>query len=129
MLTLNELSFDFGGRYLYKDVNWQIKPGERIGLVGQNGTGKSTLLRIITNEYQPTEGSLSKSKDCTIGFLNQDLLSYESDESIYTVALQAFEKALILQKEIRHFLNFNTMAQRFTQRSPRSKLLSTKLFI
>ena len=73
MLTLNELSFDFGGRYLYKDVNWQIKPGERIGLVGQNGTGKSTLLRIITNEYQPTEGSLSKSKDCTIGFLNQDL--------------------------------------------------------
>ena len=100
MLTLNELSFDFGGRYLYKDVNWQIKPGERIGLVGQNGTGKSTLLRIITNEYQPTEGSLSKSKDCTIGFLNQDLLSYESDESIYTVALQAFEKALILQKEI-----------------------------
>lgn len=100
MLTLNELSFDFGGRYLYRDVNWQIKPGERIGLVGQNGTGKSTLLRIITGEYQPTEGGLSKSKDCTIGFLNQDLLSYESNESIYNVALQAFEKALQLQKEI-----------------------------
>ena len=100
MLTLNELSFDFGGRVLYKDVNWQIKPGERIGLVGQNGTGKSTLLRIITNEYQPTEGSLSKAKDCTIGFLNQDLLSYESNESIFNVALQAFDKALLLQKEI-----------------------------
>lgn len=100
MLTLNELSFDFGGRYLYKDVNWQIKPGERIGLVGQNGTGKSTLLRIITGEYQPTEGILSKAKDCTIGFLNQDLLSYESNESIYHVALQAFEKALTLQTEI-----------------------------
>jgi ATP-binding cassette subfamily F protein 3 len=100
MLTLNELAFDFGGRVLYRDVNWQIKPGERIGLVGQNGTGKSTLLRIITNEYQPTEGSLSKAKDCTIGFLNQDLLSYESNESIYHVALQAFDKALQLQKEI-----------------------------
>src|SRR5574343_196781 len=100
MLTLNELSFDFGGRYLYRDVNWQIKPGERIGLVGQNGTGKSTLLRIITGEYQPSEGSLSKSKDCTIGFLNQDLLSYESEESIYHVALQAFDKALKLQTEI-----------------------------
>jgi ATP-binding cassette subfamily F protein 3 len=100
MLTLNELSFDFGGRYLYRDVNWQIKPGERIGLVGQNGTGKSTLLRIITGEYQPTEGGLSKSKDCTIGFLNQDLLSYESNESIFNVALQAFDKALQLQKEI-----------------------------
>ncbi len=100
MLTLNELAFDFGGRVLYKDVNWQIKPGERIGLVGQNGTGKSTLLRIITNEYQPTEGSISKAKDCTIGFLNQDLLSYESNESIYHVALQAFDKALYLQKEI-----------------------------
>ncbi|HEY1046994.1 MAG TPA: ABC-F family ATP-binding cassette domain-containing protein [Bacteroidia bacterium] len=100
MLTLNELSFDFGGRYLYRDVNWQIKPGERIGLVGQNGTGKSTLLRVITGEYQPSEGSLSKAKDCTIGFLNQDLLSYESHDSIYNVALQAFDKALQLQKEI-----------------------------
>jgi ATP-binding cassette, subfamily F, member 3 len=100
MLTLNELSFDFGGRYLYRDVNWQIKPGERIGLVGQNGTGKSTILRIITGEYQPTEGILSKAKDCTIGFLNQDLLSYESNESIYHVALQAFDRALQLQKEI-----------------------------
>jgi ATP-binding cassette subfamily F protein 3 len=100
MLTLNELAFDFGGRYLYKDVNWQIKPGERIGLVGQNGTGKSTLLRIMTGEYQPTEGGLSKAKDCSIGFLNQDLLSFESDESIYHVALQAFERALALQAEI-----------------------------
>lgn len=100
MLTLNELSFDFGGRYLYRDVNWQIKPGERIGLVGQNGTGKSTLLRVITGEYQPSEGSLSKAKDCSIGFLNQDLLSYESHDSIYNVALQAFDKALQLQKEI-----------------------------
>ena len=104
MLTLNELSFDFGGRYLYKDVNWQIKPGERIGLVGQNGTGKSTLLRIITGEYQPTEGILSKSKDCSIGFLNQDLLSYESNDSIFHVALQAFEKALTLQSEIDEIL-------------------------
>jgi ATP-binding cassette subfamily F protein 3 len=100
MLTLNELSFDFGGRYLYRDVNWQIKPGERIGLVGQNGTGKSTLLRVITGEYQPSEGAVSKAKDCTIGFLNQDLLSYESHESIYHVALQAFDKALQLQQEI-----------------------------
>jgi ATP-binding cassette subfamily F protein 3 len=104
MLTLNELSFDFGGRYLYSDVNWQIKPGERIGLVGQNGTGKSTLLRIITGEYKPTEGVLSKSKDCTIGFLNQDLLSYESTESIYHVALQAFDKALKVQSEIDQIL-------------------------
>lgn len=104
MLTLNELSFDFGGRDLYRDVNWQIKPGERIGLVGQNGTGKSTLLRIMTGEYQPSEGTLTKSKDCTIGFLNQDLLSYESEESIYHVALQAFEKALKLQHEIDEIL-------------------------
>lgn len=100
MLTLNDLAFDFGGRYLYSDVNWQIKPGERIGLVGQNGTGKSTLLRIITGEYKPTEGNLSKAKDCSIGFLNQDLLSYESHDSIYHVALQAFDKALALQTEI-----------------------------
>ncbi|MBC7425888.1 MAG: ABC-F family ATP-binding cassette domain-containing protein, partial [Bacteroidia bacterium] len=100
MLSLNNISFDFGGRYLYQNSDWHIKPGERIGLVGQNGTGKSTLLRVITGEYTPSEGNVSRAKDCTIGFLNQDLLSYESDESIYHVALQAFDEALKIQIEI-----------------------------
>ncbi|HYG16136.1 MAG TPA: ABC-F family ATP-binding cassette domain-containing protein, partial [Bacteroidia bacterium] len=100
MIDLTNFSFDFGGRYLYKDTNWNIKPGDRFGLIGKNGTGKSTLLRVITGEYSLTGGIMSKPKDLTIGFLNQDLLSYESHDTILNVALQAFERVLYLEKEI-----------------------------
>lgn len=100
MIDLTNFSFDFGGRYLYKDTNWNIRPGDRFGLIGKNGTGKSTLLRVITGEYSLTSGTMSKPKDLTIGFLNQDLLSYESDESILNVALQAFSRVLELEKQI-----------------------------
>ncbi len=100
MIDLTNFSFDFGGRYLYKDTNWNIRPGDRFGLIGKNGTGKSTLLRVITGEYSLTSGSMSKPKDLTIGFLNQDLLSYESNESILNVALMAFGRVLELEKQI-----------------------------
>jgi ATP-binding cassette subfamily F protein 3 len=100
MLSINNLSFHFGGRTLYDNANLHVKPKDRIGLIGANGTGKSTLLRLIVGEYQPDGGNISKSGDCTIGFLNQDLLSYQSMDPIVTVALQAFERENELQKQI-----------------------------
>lgn len=100
MIALTNFGFEFGGRFLYRNANWHIKPNERIGLIGLNGTGKSTLLRIITGEYSLTEGSISRPRDLTMGFLNQDQLSFNSDNSILEVALTAFEKALDLEKEI-----------------------------
>ncbi len=105
MLTLNNFSFEFAGRYLYKNANWHIKPGERIGLVGKNGTGKSTLLRIIHGEYDLREGDMAGIKNLSIGFLNQDMLSFNSSEKIIEVAMQAFEEALKLQHEIDHLLH------------------------
>jgi len=100
MLSISNLSFYFGSRALYEDVSLHIKPKDKIGLIGANGTGKSTLLRLIVGEYSPDEGEISKSNDCTIGFLNQDLLSYQSEDSILTVAMQAFERQNALQKQI-----------------------------
>ncbi|WP_407654670.1 ABC-F family ATP-binding cassette domain-containing protein [Arcicella aquatica] len=85
---------------MYDGANLHIKPKDKIGLIGANGTGKSTLLRIIDGEYLPDGGNISKSGDCTIGFLNQDLLSYQSDDSILSVAMQAFERQNFLQAEI-----------------------------
>src|SRR5574343_536037 len=105
MLSINNLSFYFGSRPLYDGANLHIKPKDKIGLIGANGTGKSTLLRLISGEYQPDEGGISKSGDCTIGFLNQDLLSYQSDDSILSVAMQAFERQNFLQKEIDRILH------------------------
>lgn len=104
MLSLNNISFEFGGRYLYKNATWQINPGEKIGLVGLNGTGKSTLLRLINGEYQPESGEISKIRNMSIGFLNQDLLSYSSNETILEVAMQAFSETLQLEKEIHDLL-------------------------
>lgn len=100
MLSVNNLSYHLGGRTLYENASLHIKPKDKIGLIGLNGTGKSTLLRLINGDYQPDEGSISKSNECTIGFLNQDLLSYQSEESILAVAMKAFEQALVIQKEI-----------------------------
>lgn len=100
MLSISNLNFYFGSRALYENANLHIKPKTKIGLVGANGTGKSTLLRLISGEYSPDGGTISKSGECTIGFLNQDLLSYQTDESILHVAMQAFERQLELQKKI-----------------------------
>ena len=100
MLSINNLSYFIGGRPLYENANLHIKPKDKIGLVGQNGTGKSTLLKIIAGEYLPSSGEVQKAKDCSIGFLNQDLLSYQSEESILQVALAAFKETLALQDEI-----------------------------
>jgi len=104
MIALNNIGFEFGGRFLYREANWHIKPNERIGLIGLNGTGKSTLLRVINGEYLLAEGSISKPKDLTIGFLNQDQLSFSSDANIIDVAMTAFEKALKLEEEINEII-------------------------
>ncbi len=100
MLSISDLSYFIGGRALYENANLHIKPKDKIGLVGQNGTGKSTLLKIIHGDYLPTTGEVQKAKDCTIGFLNQDLLSYQSDDAILDVALAAFKETLAIQDEI-----------------------------
>jgi len=104
MLSISNLSYFIGGRALYENANLHIKPKDKIGLVGQNGTGKSTLLKIINGDYLPSSGDVQKAKDCTLGFLNQDLLSYQSDDSILNVALAAFKETLAIQDEIEKVL-------------------------
>jgi len=105
MLSINNLSYFIGGRALYENAALHIKPKDKIGLVGLNGTGKSTLLKIINGDIQPSSGEVQKAKDCTIGFLNQDLLSYQSEDSILDVALEAFKETLQLEQEIENVLH------------------------
>ncbi len=104
MITLHNFDFGFGGRYLFHEASWQINPGEKIGLIGANGTGKSTLLRIISGEYKIDGGTFTKLRDLSIGFLNQDLLSFSSAENILDVAMGAFEAVLKLHIEIEEIL-------------------------
>ncbi|HET6722987.1 MAG TPA: ATP-binding cassette domain-containing protein, partial [Chitinophagaceae bacterium] len=97
---LTNVTFEFGARALIKDATWHIQPGERIGLIGYNGTGKSTILKLFVGEYLPSAGTVEKSKNTSIGYLHQDLLSFDTNDSIFEVALSAFGKILLLEKEI-----------------------------
>ncbi|HMU47521.1 MAG TPA: ABC-F family ATP-binding cassette domain-containing protein [Chitinophagaceae bacterium] len=99
---LQNVTFEFGARVLIEDATWHIQPNERIGLIGYNGTGKSTILKLLTGQYTPSKGTIERSRTVTIGYLHQDLLSFDTDDSILEVALSAFEKVLQLEKEIEY---------------------------
>ncbi len=82
------------------EANWQIGENERIGLIGPNGAGKSTLLRLIMGEYTIDSGNIQRANDTSIGFFNQDLLSFSTDNSILSVGMTAFEKAVAIEKDM-----------------------------
>ncbi len=100
LLGLQNATFEFGARTIFEDATWHIQPNERIGLIGYNGTGKSTILKVLTGQYQLSRGTVEKGRETTIGFLHQDLLSFDTNDSILQVAMSAFEKVLALEKEI-----------------------------
>jgi ATP-binding cassette subfamily F protein 3 len=97
---LQNVTFEFGARTIVEDATWHIQPNERIGLIGYNGTGKSTLLKLLVGDYLPSAGTVERSRTTTIGYLHQDLLSFDTRDSILQVAMGAFEKILQLEKEI-----------------------------
>lgn len=97
---LQNVTFEFGARAIVEDATWHIQPGERIGLIGYNGTGKSTLLKLLVGEYQPSAGTVERSRTTSIGYLHQDLLSFDTNDSILQVAMSAFERVQQLEKEI-----------------------------
>ena len=104
MISISGLTYHIGGRALYDGADLHVNDDDKIGLVGLNGTGKTTLLKLITGEITPDAGTISKGKNCTIGFLDQELLSQDSDESILSVALSGFADIIDIQIEIEHLL-------------------------
>ncbi len=100
LLGLQNVTFEFGARTIVEDATWHIQPNERIALIGYNGTGKSTLLKVLTRQFLPSKGTVEQGKETTIGFLHQDLLSFDTEDSILEVAMGAFERVKQLEKEI-----------------------------
>jgi ATP-binding cassette, subfamily F, member 3 len=94
------MTFEFGARTILEDATWHIQPGEHIGLIGYNGTGKSTLLKLLAGEYTPGGGTVERSRSTSIGYLHQDLLSFDTGDSILKVAMGAFDKVLTVEKEL-----------------------------
>ena len=97
---LTNVTFEFGARVIVQEATWHIHPNERIGLIGYNGTGKSTLLKLLVGEYQPSAGTVERGRTVSMGYLHQDLLSQDIQKSILEVAMDAFERARQLQAEL-----------------------------
>jgi ATP-binding cassette subfamily F protein 3 len=99
MISVEHLSLQFGGRVLFDDVSFLIKPHDRIGLVGSNGTGKTTLLKVLLSSVQPDAGRVSKAGYVTVGYLPQDGIT-ASGRTLYREVESAFESVITIQQEL-----------------------------
>ncbi len=99
MFSVNQLSVQFNGNFLFDDVSFIINPKDRIGLVGKNGAGKTTLLRIMCGLMEPEQGTVVLPSGASSGYLPQEM-EFISGRSVFNEALTAFDKVLALQKEI-----------------------------
>ena len=110
MLNIHDLSVSFQGEFLFEEVAFMINAGDRVGLIGKNGAGKSTMLKLLSKEMKPDSGTIATDKEVKIGFLKQDI-EFENGRTILDEAYQAFEEIKQLElkiDEIHHLLEVRT---------------------
>ncbi|MFC6858145.1 ABC-F family ATP-binding cassette domain-containing protein [Zunongwangia atlantica] len=110
MLNIHNLSVSFQGEYLFQEISFRLGAGDRIGLIGKNGAGKSTMLKIISGDQEYDSGQIAKDKDLRIGFLKQDI-DFVQGLTVLDEAYQAFEEIKRLEakmNEINHQLATRT---------------------
>ena len=117
MIKLNDLSLDFAGNIIFKNISLHIKKTDRIGLIGNNGSGKTTLLNLLSKKINPTAGSISQNKDINIAYLPQELY-FNSDfslkefvvgnnsELIFSHGISDSDKTQIIQGSLMDYLYF-----------------------
>ncbi|MET1217032.1 ATP-binding cassette domain-containing protein, partial [Enterococcus faecalis] len=91
ILTIEHLTHRFGEKVLYEEASLQVNKGDHLGLTGQNGVGKSTLIKILTGEVLPDEGTIQWQKNCKIGYLDQHV-SVEQSLTMVDFLKQAFQE-------------------------------------
>ena len=99
MITTSNLTVQFGGRKLFEDVNIKFTEGNCYGIIGANGAGKSTFLKVITGEVESTSGDIIIDKNISVSFLKQDHFAYE-EEKVLDVVIMGHERLyqIILEK-------------------------------
>ena len=110
MLDIQNLGVSFGGEVLFENLSFRIGMGDRIGLIGKNGAGKSTFLKILSGENSSSTGSFSLEKNCSLGYLPQEL-EVENIRTVIEETYQAFPKLLknqSRQDQISELLNTRT---------------------
>jgi ATP-binding cassette, subfamily F, member 3 len=99
MLNIHNLSVSFGGTYLFEEVTFRLGAGDRVGLVGKNGAGKSTMLKMLAGDFKPDSGVISQEKDIRMGFLRQDI-DFERGRTVLEEAYEAFTEIKIVEKKL-----------------------------
>ena len=98
MITVNNLTFNFGGQVLFKDVNLKFTPGNCYGVIGANGAGKSTFLRILCKELEPTKGDVSIPDTVRMSVLKQNHFAYDEYTALDTI-IMGNERLYTIMKE------------------------------
>ncbi len=99
MLNIHNLSISFGGEYLFEEISFMLSAGDRVGLVGKNGAGKSTMLKILSKEQEPDSGQIAMDKEVKIGFLKQDI-DFVQGRTVLEEAYEAFIEIKKIEQEI-----------------------------
>lgn len=99
MLNVHNLSVSFQGEYLFEEVAFMLNAGDRVGLIGKNGAGKSTMLKLLSRELKPDSGTIAADKDVRIGFLKQDI-DFVKGRTILEEAYQAFAEIKTLEQKL-----------------------------
>lgn len=102
--VVEKLSHGFGGRIIFEDVSFRLNKGEHVGLVGANGEGKSTFMKMLTRNLDPDEGKIIWSNKVKVGYLDQHTV-LEKGLSIRDVLKTAFDDLVVLEKEIEEAYN------------------------
>lgn len=100
MLNIHDLSVSFSGDYLFENVTFRLGSGDRVGLVGKNGAGKSTMLKILSGEVEPDSGTIAFDKEIKIGFLKQDI-DFVKGRTILEEAYQAFYEIQHVENQLK----------------------------
>jgi ATP-binding cassette subfamily F protein 3 len=99
MLNIHNLSISFQGEYLFEDITFKLSSGDRIGLIGKNGAGKSTMLKILSKEMEPDSGQMAADKNLSIGFLKQDI-DFIFGRTVLDEAYEAFQEIRTLEDRL-----------------------------
>ena len=99
MLNVHNLSVSFQGEYLFEEVAFMLNAGDRVGLIGKNGAGKSTMLKLLSRELKPDSGTIAADKDVRIGFLKQGI-DFVKGRTILEEAYQAFGEIKTLEQKL-----------------------------
>ncbi len=132
MVLVDGLAVEFGGAALFSDISFAINPKDRIALMGKNGAGKSTILKILAGVRQPTRGRVSTPKDFTIAYLPQHLMT-EDERTVFEETAQAFSRIHQLEEEIESINNQLTVrtdyeSDEYMQLIERVSTLSEKFY-